>query len=75
MAGLKSAQLLINLFPNYDQRQKKLFEVDLELYYLQKTMPDDHPDRNDDLFLRVRHRLFKHVEAINSYASANGKDG
>lgn len=75
LAGLESAKLLIKLFPNYDQRMRKHFEADLDAYYLQKTMPDDHPDLNDDFFLRVRHRLLEHVKQINAFAAANGQNG
>lgn len=71
-AGLESASLLLKQFPTYDQRMRKHFEADYELYHLQKTLPDNHPDINDSLFLRVRHRLLKHVEEINEFAKSNG---
>lgn len=74
LAGLESTKLLLSMFPSYDQRKVKEFEVDYEMYKLQKTMDENHPDINDSLFLRVRHRLFEHVEAVNAFARANGKD-
>lgn len=73
LAGLESAKLLLKQFPDYDQRKKKEFEADYEVYILQKTMPDDHPDLNDSLFLRVRNRLLVNVQEINALARANGK--
>lgn len=72
LAGLESTKLLLNLIPSYDQKQKKLFEVDYEIYTIQKTMPGDHPDLNDSLFLRVRNRLLQHVQKINAAARSNG---
>lgn len=74
LAGLESAKLLMQQFPNYEERKRKLFEADYAIYYLQKTLPDDHPDINDGVFLRVRHRLYGHVEEVNAFARANGKN-
>lgn len=75
LAGLNAASLLLKQFPDYDQRQRKKFEADYAIYKLQKTLPDDHPDIDDSLFIRARDRLFKHVEAINKFAETNGKNG
>lgn len=73
LAGLESAKLLIKQFPDYDQRKARDFDADVSIYNIQKTLPEDHPDINDSLFLRVRHRLLKHVEEINKHASPDGK--
>lgn len=74
LAGLESAKLLLGMFPDFDQRQKKIFEADYAIYVIQKTLPNDHPDINDGLFLRVRDRLFHGIEAVNKFAKANGKN-
>ena len=74
LAGLEAAILLMKRFPSYDQKKVRNFESDYEIYKIQQTLPDDHPDRNDSLFLRVRHRLLEHVGQINKYAHSDGKD-
>lgn len=73
LAGLESAKLLLKQFPNYDQNKRKIFEADYEIYFLQKTLPDEHPNINDSLFLRVRNRLLVNVQEINAFAAANGQ--
>lgn len=73
LAGLEAAILLMKHFPSYDDKKSRDFEADYEIYKLQQTLPDDHPDRNDSLFLRVRHRLLVHVKEVNKYADSYGR--
>ena len=72
LAGLESAKLLLKSKPNYDQKLERDFNADYSLYTIQQTLPDDHPDRNDSLFLRVRGRLLEHVQKINGIARSDG---
>jgi hypothetical protein len=76
LAGLESAKLLLGIIKHeLDEKEVRQIEADFEIYILQKTLPDDHTDINDSLFIRVRNRLLQHVEKINSIAKANGKNG
>lgn len=73
LGALEAIALIMKQFPTYDQRRRREFEADYEIYKIQQTIPHDHPDRNDSLFLRVRHRLLKHVKEFSAFVDSNGK--
>lgn len=75
LAGLESAKLLLKLKPTPSQKLEREFEADYAIYKLQQTLPPDHGDRNDSLFLRAGDRLFGHITKINKRASTINPDG
>jgi hypothetical protein len=74
LGALQAVDSVIDLFPNYDQRKRNEFREKFEEYKFQLSIDIDHPDRNDDLLVRLRNSLFEHVQAFETYARTSSKN-
>lgn len=73
LSALQALKEVMKMFPSYDQRKAEQYEKELMEYERQKTLPMDHPDRNDDLLLNLRTSLQLHVGTFSQFVKSQSK--
>lgn len=73
LAALHAVKTGMDLLPDYEQKEIKKYEKYLELYQMQLELPLDDDDRDDDLLLNLKSRLFIHVEKYKAFIQRESK--